>query len=268
MGTRELRQEPIQDLSQQIAYPTKNSVSSSVDPDATYVTSVEIERAKIIREQAQRHRTPDTFVIVTSHVTDRTVRDPNVFISRDMTDDVTHLVVPTDKDKIASRTIKLLQAILMGKWIVSQEWITACCEEGRMIPVDSYLAAGVDTAARSQHALKRAREHLVGGGPRLFEGICFYLYGEFVRPTKVELATLIRLAGGRLVESPDQLRTSDGEIICAPITQQTELRYLHHTCGRFPVTPMWIMDSVSSYYVQSKQPYYAGEISNSVLSRE
>ena len=51
---------------------------------------------------------------------------------------VTHVVVPTSVDEPAKRTIKFLQGVVSGKWIVSYAWVSACLAANEFVDEAAY----------------------------------------------------------------------------------------------------------------------------------
>ncbi|KAJ9552244.1 hypothetical protein OSB04_016289 [Centaurea solstitialis] len=51
---------------------------------------------------------------------------------------VTHVVAAVDSKGACTRTLKVLMAILNGKWIVTVEWVKACVKAGRVVDEEPY----------------------------------------------------------------------------------------------------------------------------------
>ncbi|XP_066301591.1 BRCA1-associated RING domain protein 1-like [Branchiostoma lanceolatum] len=115
-------------------------------------------------------------------------------------DQVTHLVAACDDTNRCPRTIKYLQGVLTGKWIVSCKWVSACLEEQQHVPEGSYEVLGTLAKPDSTGA-GRGRLNKEQQLPGLFDGCQFFLHGKFQPPTppRKELVELIRAGGGAIL---------------------------------------------------------------------
>ncbi|KAI8049539.1 hypothetical protein BDF22DRAFT_699203 [Syncephalis plumigaleata] len=77
-------------------------------------------------------------------------------IVEEFTQDVTHVVVPSDVNGIAPRTAKYMAGLLTGRWIVQMKWITASAEAGHWLDPDDYEVTG-DSAVGECHAPRESR---------------------------------------------------------------------------------------------------------------
>ncbi|KAL0435559.1 UNVERIFIED_CONTAM: BRCA1-associated RING domain protein 1 [Sesamum radiatum] len=94
---------------------------------------------------------------------------------------VTHVIAATDSNGACSRTLKVLMAILNGRWILTMDWIKACVEANGPVDEEPYEA------------------------PKLFDGLSFYFNGDFVPSYKDDLLDLVRVGGGTIIESTEQI---------------------------------------------------------------
>uniref|UniRef100_A0A7N0ZRM8 BRCT domain-containing protein n=1 Tax=Kalanchoe fedtschenkoi TaxID=63787 RepID=A0A7N0ZRM8_KALFE len=51
---------------------------------------------------------------------------------------VTHVIASVDKNEACRRTLKILMAILEGKWILSAKWLKACIDAKRLVDEQAY----------------------------------------------------------------------------------------------------------------------------------
>lgn len=51
---------------------------------------------------------------------------------------LTHLVVKVDENNISQRTVKYVQALANGKWIISYSWIAECANKNRHVKEEDY----------------------------------------------------------------------------------------------------------------------------------
>lgn len=113
---------------------------------------------------------------------------------------VTHLVSGVNAQGQCPRTLKYLQAVLAGKWIVHTEWLAHCVENRLHVNEEAFEVPGSSTNPDSL-APKKGRENMQNQLPGLFNGCHFYLKGEFSYPTPdvTQVSKLIRLGGGTLL---------------------------------------------------------------------
>ncbi|KAI7881264.1 hypothetical protein K492DRAFT_206963 [Lichtheimia hyalospora FSU 10163] len=280
------RQEPEPNLSLQYPYPTKQQrdtsssfqsgqeQSATCDSEVTHVTSLEIRQAQetharfdaisTATDQEQRKTMAssivslDSPVIAVSRITDVRVLQiiPSLFRQMNakrltlVTQEITFVLVSTDKNRLAQCATMYLQAILLGKPVVSTQWVLDCHDQNEILPVEPYLVVG-DTSKGANQAPQRVRELLAKGQPRLFEGQAFYLDGEFRNPSKEELMSLITLGGGRVVASHD----ASVQIIC-PDDKDTLEQEAATSWQGGPISKWWIIDCISAYKVLDRKLYH------------
>ncbi|KAI3808701.1 hypothetical protein L1987_24659 [Smallanthus sonchifolius] len=134
-------------------------------------------------------------------------RRNGALVSRYWKDDVTHVIAATDSNGACTRTLKVLMAILNGKWIVTMEWLKACVEAGHIVKeepyevhLDTHGCSGGPTAGRLR---------AISNAPKLFNNMKFYFIGDFVEAFKTDLLNLVKTAGGTISETKDQLLSSN-----------------------------------------------------------
>ncbi|KAH6811408.1 breast cancer associated RING 1 [Perilla frutescens var. frutescens] len=116
---------------------------------------------------------------------------------------VTHLVAATDSNGACSRTLKLLMAILNGKWVLSIDWIKACVEAKHPVDEEPYEVNLDNHGFRDGPRTGRLRASK--NAPKLFEGLSFYFNGDFITSYKSDLIDLVGVGGGTIIESMDHL---------------------------------------------------------------
>lgn len=156
--------------------------------------------------------------------------------------EVSHLVVSCDKQgNCCQRTLKVLSAIAAGTWIVNFSWVEDCLQHGCHIDEALHEAQGV-----RQHPNNKApqRARLSGGGT-LFSGYSIVLHGSFTRgPSRDELATLLTLAGARLLSRvPPSDDCNQTVLVVADSTAAS--RTHSGTC----VDPAWLLDCISCFKI-------------------
>ncbi|KAK6141504.1 hypothetical protein DH2020_024749 [Rehmannia glutinosa] len=116
---------------------------------------------------------------------------------------VTHVIAATDSNGACSRTLKVLMAILNGRWILTMDWIKACVEancpvneEPYEVNLDNHGCCGGPRTGRLRAS---------NNAPKLFDGLSFYFSGDFVPSYKSDLLDLVRVGGGTVIECMEQM---------------------------------------------------------------
>uniref|UniRef100_A0A5B7AMK6 Putative BRCA1-associated RING domain protein 1 n=1 Tax=Davidia involucrata TaxID=16924 RepID=A0A5B7AMK6_DAVIN len=129
---------------------------------------------------------------------------------------VTHVIAATDAEGACSRTLKVLMAILNGKWILRIDWIKACMEA--MHPMDELpCEVSLDNHGCCDGP-KTGRLRALNNAPKLFNGLKFYFCGDFLRAYKKDLLHLVATAGGAVIENKEQLVARSDEVHATPTT--------------------------------------------------
>ncbi|KAK2978135.1 hypothetical protein RJ640_029129, partial [Escallonia rubra] len=129
--------------------------------------------------------------------------DCGATVSKCWKPDVTHVIAATDSNGACARTLKVLMAILKGSWILTVDWLKACNEANQLVNEEPYEVC-LDTHGcfgGPKNGRLRAFENV----QKLFDGFYFYFNGEFVPAYKNDLLSLVKTAGGTVIESKDQL---------------------------------------------------------------
>nr|CAB3225070.1 BRCA1-associated RING domain protein 1-like [Phallusia mammillata] len=117
---------------------------------------------------------------------------------------VTHFIAGVNESGRAKRTLKYLQAMACGAWILSEHWVDECITQGKWLDESSFQVKGSLEDAKVGGPLRSTTSRL-RQVPRLFDGCHFYLHGKFSSsyPSKIQLGDLIKAADGMLlVRSP------------------------------------------------------------------
>lgn len=116
---------------------------------------------------------------------------------------VTHVIASIDEKGACTRTLKVLMAILNGKWIVKIDWMKACMES--MHPVDEEpYEVSLDNHGCSDGP-RTGRLRALDNAPRLFNGLSFYFSGDFTSGYKEDLQDLVVAAGGEVINKEEWL---------------------------------------------------------------
>ncbi|XP_793413.3 BRCA1-associated RING domain protein 1 [Strongylocentrotus purpuratus] len=181
--------------------------------------------------------------------------------------EVTHLVAACEEDGQCLRTMKYMQAVLAGRWVVSFKWVKECIKLEERVEEVEYEIPGTSADPESNTA-RRGRENVQKQFPGLFDGCHFYFSGTFKHPTppKPELIQLIKLGGGTILNRQPK---PDDDVIqvstVVPYHARTESQYAScayyvvydHLGKRAPssirtqkvctIPVYWLLDCVSQF---------------------
>lgn len=181
----------------------------------------------------------------------------------------THYIVPSYEDGKSPRTIKYMQAIARGIWILKCDWLEACTVTGGWVAETSFEIPG-------------SREDILSGGPKksrlnkaaqcpaIFHGCHFYLSGNFKPPSanKQQLTELLQLAGG-IVLTREPKPDSDSIQTCTKVPyhahkDSAQYFYTYYIVydniqgkpsrfvrrGKVCTVPLtWVYDCISQFYL-------------------
>jgi len=164
----------------------------------------------------------------------------------------THIVALSSKKEnllIKKRTIKVMQGMLCGLWIVDKKWVTESALKKKWVDELNFELKG--DAGLSEISIggpQRARENM-NSGKYLLENTNVALYGEFKAPPRSELLQLLDLAQARIIPIHEALKREDVYIITSDPKNVKDLNKTNF------VKQKWLFDSISSYRKQSPQHY-------------
>ncbi|CAN0897605.1 BRCA1-associated RING domain protein 1 [Linum grandiflorum] len=117
--------------------------------------------------------------------------------------DVTHVIASTNTSGACTRTLKVLMAILNGKWVLTIDWIKACMESKCPVGEEPYELRYDNHG--STDGPRSGRLRALHNTPKLFQQFHFYLSGDFVPGYKKDLQNLIVAAGGAIWGSKEEM---------------------------------------------------------------
>ncbi|XXG89815.1 hypothetical protein AAC387_Pa12g1727 [Persea americana] len=115
-------------------------------------------------------------------------------VTKDWKPNVTHVIASTADMGACSRTLKFLMAILGGKWILKIDWVKACMEAKCPVDEEPYEISSDVHGCRD--GPKNGRIRVLDKAPKLFSGLEFFFFGDFVPSYKGYLKDLVIAAGG------------------------------------------------------------------------
>ncbi|CAK9806077.1 Breast cancer type 1 susceptibility protein homolog [Anthophora plagiata] len=167
--------------------------------------------------------------------------------------DVTHVIVKTDKENNgANKTLKYLQGVAYGKWIVSYQWVMDTLKERRLISEKLYEAVDGRTLEAGPRKSRLRENHL-------FEGFTFLCIGPYDDVTVEQYQDLLRATGGIVVDSLDALAAEKKRwkiiVIQADIYDYEAIIEWYKQTQAVPIVHDWIVECISRYKLISFYPY-------------
>ncbi|KAK9726426.1 hypothetical protein RND81_05G214200 [Saponaria officinalis] len=189
-------------------------------------------------------------------------------ITKHWTPEVTHVIAATDMTGACSRTLKVLMAILKGRWVLKTDWVEACME--RKCPVDEEpYEINLDNHGCCDGP-KTGRLRALSNAPMLFSGLKFYFSGDFIPSYRGDLQDLISAGGGTILESREHLQqcrnqqsnpgttlvvynddavTGTGDV-SSVLQRQVEAEMVAAESGSQVVPHTWMLGSIASNRLQ------------------
>ena len=170
-------------------------------------------------------------------------------LSRCSNERVTHLIVQVDDKNRTQRTLKFLNALACGKWIVSVGWVQQCAEENRFVDEEPFEVLDVD----GDDGPNRAR--ICSPEMKLFKELEFSCVEPFTQVTVGQLWDLLERCGAIMVHDPSEMprgnsiaifELHDGE---RTADQMRQARLLHNEHGVQSVSNEWIFDCIATHRI-------------------
>ncbi|KAL7329753.1 hypothetical protein PS15p_204796 [Mucor circinelloides] len=167
--------------------------------------------------------------------------------------DVTHVITSVDKKHLCKRTLKYLQGVLKGKWVVDPQWLIDSTKSKKWQAEDKYEVQG-DHLTGKTHAPKLARE---SQQEPLFQDMKLYLFGDFTgKHNKNDLLILCKAGGakilsrkppGHVARSKQALDPAEPIVIYSADQKKKKPVWLNQCQVR---DPQWIIDCISKFKVE------------------
>jgi len=166
------------------------------------------------------------------------VKDTN--FQSDFDENTTHVLVKPTEEK-TPRTMKVLQGIANGLWILDISWLEESVKNGSWVKEDGHETDYFPGASL-------ARKAKAAGKPLLFDGLKFYINRPKVAGQE-NLFSLLSSAGGKLVD-----KFSDCDICISGRKMITDSQ------DKIPiVSEEWVFESLHHYRKQPHQEFVASD---------
>ena len=138
----------------------------------------------------------------------------------------THFIVSFNNELKTVRSLKYLQAMASGAWIVTEKWVEKCLDSKGWVNELNFQVKGCYEDALLEGPMQ-SRKAKIKCLPRLFDGCHFFLFGRFSSPlpSKPQLIELIKEAGGLILNREPK---PDNDII------QSCQKVPYHACPNKP----------------------------------
>ncbi|XP_072955600.1 BRCA1-associated RING domain protein 1 [Typha angustifolia] len=184
-----------------------------------------------------------------------------VSVANNWKPNVTHVIAATDERGACGRTLKVLMAILGGKWVLTVDWLQACLEARHPVSEEPYEIS-YDVHG-SFDGPRTGRIRAMQKAPKLFASLAFYFSGHFMPYYKGHLEDLILAAGGSILKknelseaslilySTEPPQGSDPNDLAEVIKRRKEeAEELATTTGSRVIAHTWLLDSIAACSVQ------------------
>ncbi|KAI8047240.1 uncharacterized protein B0P05DRAFT_366323 [Gilbertella persicaria] len=154
-------------------------------------------------------------------------------------DEITHIITSVNKDRLCKRTMKYLQGVLAGKWIVYPKWLIDSIKANQWQLEMTYEVQG-DQLSGKTLAPSKSRHHK----EPLFQNQIFYFYGEFTgKHNKNDLLILCRTGGAKVLSRKP---TTQDAIIIVP--EGYKRKKSNVWLDQYTVKdPVWLIQCISTF---------------------
>ncbi|EEF35848.1 brca1 associated ring domain, putative [Ricinus communis] len=184
---------------------------------------------------------------------------------------VTHVIAATDTKGACTRTLKVLMAILNGRWVLTIDWVKACMRSMHYVDEEPYEVSLDNHGCHS--GPRTGRLSVLDNAPKLFSGLNFYFAGDFVSGYKEDLQNLVLAAGGTILDSKEKVVEQShneatpsrtlvvynfdpplgcklGEEVTILWQRLSEAEDLAAKIGSQVIAHTWLLESIASYKFQ------------------
>ncbi|XP_043514474.1 breast cancer type 1 susceptibility protein homolog isoform X1 [Frieseomelitta varia] len=176
---------------------------------------------------------------------------PDATYQTQFNENVTHVVVKTNNNNGASKTLKYLQGIAHRKWIVSCQWVLDSLKERRAVNEELYEVVDCITLEAGPRK-SRLREK------NLFEGFVFLCIGPYAHLSVEEYQDLLRATGAIVVDSLYALADQTTRLKIILIQEdiyEFQIIEWYKQARAIAVVHEWVVECISQYKLISLYPY-------------
>lgn len=193
-------------------------------------------------------------------------RQYNVKIVDKWNDEVTHVVTNGELEHAPSRSAKMCQGLIAGRFVVTFDWVRDCIHRHAIVEEQTFLIknfAKQHDDARFAKLVSTAASRALNQPTRLFANMRFLLLDSISsNKTRTEMTAVIQVGDGKVIDSlPDRLRVqrtlqqfidsrAPPYYVLLRSSEESEVdEDLHERCTQHnvPIAPLdWLLDCCSS----------------------
>ncbi|XP_077315629.1 breast cancer type 1 susceptibility protein isoform X1 [Lithobates pipiens] len=181
-------------------------------------------------------------------------RKTQSIFSGEVSEATTHVIIKTDEYLVCERTLKYFLGISGRKWVVSYDWIVQSFKEGRILDEYDFEVKGDVINGRNHRGPRRSR---LGSDGLLLSDYEICCLGSFKDMTRENLEWMVSLCGASLVKKPEMFKHKEGTTSLVVVQPDGKSDYtdMRKRYRALVVTREWVLDSVSSYKLQTFDNY-------------
>ena len=226
---------------------SEGSIQDSADVSTQKIEEIVTRQERMI--QQIDHQIPKKRIVVSGiadasrYVVEQAVEClGHAQLEDDIRSGTTHVIVGKSKEaRLAKRTMKYLQGLAVGAWLLSIDWITECIQANEWVHEEAFQFVG-DSGKATTYAPRQCRIDRVSP----IHGLVFRVVGDYNPPfpSAQEISSLIRFSGAE----ERHLDSQKVDMIIGPPDMYLEEAL--NEAGKSPqpvVSVIWILDSISSW---------------------
>lgn len=165
-------------------------------------------------------------------------------------DSVTHVIAREGEEQLAVRSMKTMQAIINGSWLLPYRWVEACVSSGAVRREEAFELQGDQYS--DDEGPRRSRMSRLNSESKLLDGYSVYLFGVFGTPSRGDLGALLACAGARVIGSVAELARmrspAEEVLVIGDPAECCDLERDQGVIERFAfVQTEWLYASISAY---------------------
>lgn len=181
---------------------------------------------------------------------------------KELTAQTTHLVIKKAAEGggqlVAQRTLKYLEAISRGLWIVDFEWIEKCALLGKRVPEAPFEILGELVCGIDHMGPRIARERRLKGNDPLFAKCTIYCPAEFSDMGLDVVERLFTNAGGNWASTRHSFKSGSSrrrKIILVDTELTSAVTSIADECKLPLINREWFLDSLTRSQLLSRKDY-------------
>ncbi|XP_040187161.1 breast cancer type 1 susceptibility protein [Rana temporaria] len=181
-------------------------------------------------------------------------RKTQSILTGEVSESTTHVIIKTDEYLVCERTLKYFLGIAARKWVVSYDWIAQSFREGRILDEYDFEVKGDVINGRNHRGPRRSR---LGSDGLLLSDYEICCLGSFKDMSRENLEWMVSLCGASFVKEPQMFKHKEGttSLVVVQPDGKSDYTAMRKRYRALVVTREWVLDSVSSYKLQTFDNY-------------